>query len=81
MDNTTLNLNKGNLKDFLLAQSIEKQMRRLKRDIRRFTPKVNKAVSNYNLHVKRLNEMNEMMRQFTTKRDDIISSLSCVKSD
>lgn len=79
MDKTqpiTMGINKDNLKDFMLVQSIEKQMRRLNRDIRRFTPKVNKAIKNYNLHVKRLNEMQEMMKQFTTKRDSLIQSLS-----
>ena len=71
-----IKLTKDNLKQFMLAQSIEKTMRHINRDIRRFQPKVDKAIKNYNNHVNRLNEMKQTLKAFESKRDSILGSLN-----
>lgn len=54
------------------VNQIEKTMRKMNKDIRRFTPKVKKAANNYKRYAENMEIKVKMLQSFTNKRDSLL---------
>jgi len=54
------------------VNQIEKTMRKMNKDIRRFEPKVKKAANNYKRYAENMEIKVKMLSSFTDKRDGLL---------